>query len=306
MKLYLLKCFLFLLPLMVCYGTLEYLTRHLHSGYLAKKNDVTQNAGEIEILVVGNSHASMGIKPSAFKNNAYNIAYGAQSILYDKEIILHFLPKLKKLKYVIISIDYPSLYWGFIEDRDFFYYNYYGINLHNRNYYKQRFSFFFYVYNPNLALNLIYNNEQYKFDKGWSDGAVKTDYSAMTKEYGLKKVNSFNSDIKNSIRFGETFFIRSEIESLIKTLKDKNIEPILVTAPCYKYYTNELDPRVEKDKLNFIHHLQKKYGIHYLNAQSDTSFKEHHFFNVDHLSVDGAALFTSKIQGLIDSVYTNK
>jgi hypothetical protein len=128
----------------------------------------------------------------------------------------------------------------------------------------------------------------------------------MTKDYGIKKVNSFNSDIRNSIRFGETTYIRSEIQSLIRTLKEKNIEPIIVTAPCYKYYTDELDSRVENDKQNFIHQLKEKYSLHYLNCQSDSSFKEYHFFNVDHLSIAGADLFTAKIQGFIDSVYSTK
>jgi hypothetical protein len=108
-----------LLPLITCYGILEYLTRNLSSGYLSKKIEISQKAGEIELLIVGNSHASMGINPMGLKLKSYNIAYGAQSILYDKEIILQLLPQLKKLKYVILSIDYPSLYWGFIEDRDF-------------------------------------------------------------------------------------------------------------------------------------------------------------------------------------------
>ena len=97
-----------------------------------------------------------------FKDLYGNLAFGSQTILYDKQLILKYIGILKNLKYVIISLDYPSLYWGFSKDRDFFYYHYYGINIRNKSYFKENFSYFFYVYSPKTSVEILMNNNKLK------------------------------------------------------------------------------------------------------------------------------------------------
>ena len=208
----------------------------------------------------------------------------------------------KKLKFVIISIDYPSLYWGFIKDRDFFYYHYYNINIQNKLYFFKYLSFIFQVYSFKPAIKLIINKPKFNLIKGWQ-APDTTDYEHLTENFGKQKIKEFNAYIKSSIQSKEHEYIWTELESLIFTLKSRNIIPILVTAPCYKYYTNNLNLQILHDNLQYINKLKEKYSLVYLNSLNDLSFTASFFYDNDHLNTYGAAKFTMKIDSIINSLY---
>ncbi len=299
MKKFLYKFLLFLLPLIALFVFIEFSLRNIDSIYELKRNGIITQSDSIEILIMGNSHANDGINPTCFRLNAYSLANATQSLLYDKELLLKYLPKLKNLKYVIFSIDYPSLYWGFIEERDFFYYNYFGINIRNKSYLKENLSFFFYVYSPLTSIKLLYSNtfinKKNKMINGWT-GYDFTNYNTLTREYAVKRVENFNNDIKNS---KEHNYICKEFESLIIYLLDRNITPILITPPCHKYLTECLDSNIQKINSDYIQYLTQKYNLKYLNSEADTAFKSNHFVNVDHLNKIGAEKYTKMLDRLL-------
>jgi hypothetical protein len=233
------------------------------------------------------------------------MAYVSQTILYDKQLILKYLPVLKSLRYVIISIDYTTFYCGFDETRDFFYYHYYGINLRKRNYFNQNLSYFFYVFSPTPAIKLLLNKSDDffvngdQFVNGWQ-GYDSTNYSFMTEKAGKQKAEHFDDQINSS---KEHNYILSEIDSLIKLLKDKNITPILISAPCYKFVTEYLDSNRLNENSLLVKTLQKKYNLVYLNSLKDTSFRIEDYYDCDHLNIYGAAKFTLQINSLINSLH---
>ncbi|MBK6700264.1 MAG: hypothetical protein IPG55_10285 [Saprospiraceae bacterium] len=295
MKRFIFKIFLFIMPLILLYIFVEYKLRNIESIYELKRNGLIAQSDSIEILIVGNSHACDGINPLYFKQSAYNLAFGSQTILYDKQLILKYIGILKNLKYVIISLDYPSLYWGFSKDRDFFYYHYYGINIRNKSYFKENFSYFFYVYSPKTSVEILMNNNKLKLVDGWT-GYDSTNYSLLTEKLGKKRVESFNADIKNSRQTKEHEYICSELELLIDFLKQKEIIPILITVPCYKYYTVNLDSNILESNLQYINKLKEKYNLVYLNSLNDTSFNASDFYNNDHLNKYGAEKYSKNLK----------
>jgi hypothetical protein len=284
---------------------LEFSLRNIKSGYTTKRDGLIAKSIDIEILIVGNSHANYGIDPKYFKLPAYNLAYVSQTILYDKQLILKYLPVLKNLKYVIISIDYTTLYCGFDETRDFFYYHYYGINLRNRSYFNQNLSYFFYVFSPTPAVKLLLNQSEDffvngdLFVNGWQ-GYDSTNYSFMTKKAGKQKAEHFDDQINSS---KEHKYILLEIESLMSLLKKRNITPVLVSAPCYKYVTDNLDNKRLEENLLFVNKLKEKYNLVYLNSLKDSSFKVEDYYDCDHLNKYGAAKFTTQIDSLINNLH---
>ena len=305
MKRFVLKYFLFVLPLLVIFLFLELSLRNIKSGYTIKRDGLIAKSNDIEILIVGNSHANYGIDPKYLKLKAYNMAYVSQTILYDKQIILKYLPVLKNLKYVIISIDYNTLYSGFDEARDFFYYHYYGINLRDRSYFNQNLSYFFYVFSPSTSVKLLlHKTDDYfvngdAFVNGW-EGYDSTNYGFMIEKGGKQKAEHFDDQVKIS---KEHKYILSEIESLISFLKQKNIVPVLVSAPCYKYFTDNLDNKILEENSLFVKKLQEKYNLPYLNSLQDTSFRLEDYYDCDHLNKYGAAKYTMKIDSLINTLH---
>lgn len=305
MKHFVYKYLLFVLPLLLIFFFLEYSLRNIKSGYTTKLDGLIAKSNDIEILIVGNSHANYGIDPAYLSLPAYNMAYVSQTILYDKQIILKYLPILKNLKYVIISIDYPTLYYGSDETRDFFYYHYYGINLRHKSYFNQNLSYFFYVFSPVPSIKLLLNKagdlfvNGDSFVNGWQ-GYDSTNYTYINEKAGKQKAEHFDDEINSS---NEHRYICSEFESLIALLKQKNITPVLVSAPCYKYVTDNLDKNRMDENLLFVKKLQAQYNLAYLNSLEDTSFKIEDFYDCDHLNKFGAEKFTMKINNLINSLH---
>jgi hypothetical protein len=305
MKRFVYKFLLFVLPLLLIFSFLEYSLRNIKSGYTTKRDGLISLGNDIEILIVGNSHAHYGIDPKYFTKSAYNMAYVSQTFLYDKKLILKYLPLLKNLKFVIISLDYFTLYAGFEETRDFFYYHYYDINLHNRSYFNQNLSYFFYVFSPAPAVKLLLNKSGDffvngdAFENGWQ-GLDSTNHTSLTEKAGKIEAEHFD-DVINSSK--EHSYICSEFESLIELLKEKNITPVIVSTPCYKYVTQYLDNKILKENLSLVNKLKEKYNLVYLNSLNDTSFKADDFYDCDHLNKFGSAKFSIQLNNFINSLH---
>ena len=112
MKLFFKKILFFILPLSVVVIMMDLYLANMNSLYKEKANGLLEYANEIEILILGNSHATYGVDPSSFSTSTFNLANVGQSIYFDKELTLQNLKNLKNLKYVFISLDYHSLYFS--------------------------------------------------------------------------------------------------------------------------------------------------------------------------------------------------
>ena len=110
---------------------------NMNSLYKEKAEGLKKDAHEIEILILGNSHATYGVNPDYFTDYAFNIANVGQSIFFDKALTLQNIGVLEELKYVLISLDYHSLYFSSQRgERNIWSYYGNGIKHPSENYYK--------------------------------------------------------------------------------------------------------------------------------------------------------------------------
>ncbi len=315
MKIFLRQLFIFSLPVISLIVFFEIYLRNTDSVYSLKERGLIENANKIEILILGNSHSTYGIAPAQFNSYAYNMAQVNQSLYFDKRLTLKHIDKLPRLKFVLISIDYHSLYFSSQGMRDAW--SYYG----NGIVYKDKLPFFekySYIkgYTPKLAVYSFINNFSHKkaklnaidldnkgvntdqpIVKGWFslNGISKSEME--TNSYKIR-ANSFEQTIFNSKEKDE---ILSDVEDFIRKLKNKNIIPILITTPCYSLYVNMFNKiQLEKNDAE-VTNLAKKYDIRYwndLNLPLPTTY----FFNSDHLNTEGAKNYSAILNGRIENL----
>ncbi len=298
MKKFLLTITYFIIPLLVLFLFVEFKLRTINSEYEKKQKGLVEKSSEIEILILGNSRSDNGLNPTFFSKPAYNLAYGSQTILYDKQLVLKYLPILKKLKHVVLSLDYHSLSSGYLQERDFFYYHYFDINVKNKNFIKEKLSYFFYVYTPKISITLLKENKNVKMVNGWS-GHDSSISSRLTERYGKERAQSFDLAINQSRKTKEYIEVQKEYEDLIRFLNENKITPIITTAPCNKPFTQFLDEKNIQYNLEFIQKMKRKYNLVYLNSLNDSAFNVSDFYNNDHLNKKGAEKYTKKIDSLI-------
>jgi hypothetical protein len=300
------KLTLFLVPIILVGFFIEIYLRKTKNCYELKANQMLENASKINVLILGNSHATYGVDPNQFDFFAFNAAQVSQSIYFDKRITLKYLDKLKNLKYVLISLDYHSLYFSSQDIRNDWSYYGYGIN------YKNNHSFItenicLQGYTPKLATTSLlkysikkkYNDKLYAIDleegvdidktisKGWF-GFKNTDVAVMKMENYKNRVNSFSKMINNSQEKKE---IIADLEDFIVKLKNKNITPILFTTPCYSEYNILLKPKILNNNKLDITYLTNKYKIEYWNYL-ELPLPQTDFYNCDHLNAFGANKFS--------------
>ena len=296
MKNLLYRILLFCIPVIIVLIGCEIYVRTMPSEYRQKRDQLLANADSIEVLILGSSHAADGADPNQFTLYAHNMAFGFQSIFFDRKIVEKYLPVLPRLKYVLLNLQYNGLYYDHNDDRDFFYKYYYDINYKNRKFYKESFSQFFFVYTPEVALSMILNNRKDVLTKGWINKEKRDDEVVTSVWKNKYRVDLFNATIKKW-KGGDSAL--DDLEALIILLQSKKITPILISYPNYSLLRSLLDKSIiEKDSI-IGNELSQKYQIPYLDYFDDDSFTVSDYYNCDHLNAEGAAKLSKRINEVI-------
>jgi len=291
MKFFLKQFLYFITPILVILFILELSLNNCNTTMKQKATFLNNNAKLINILILGNSHAGDGVDPSQFDYFTFNIANPNQSLFYDIEIVKKYFNRMVNLKYVIISVDYHSLYYQYCKEREFMYSTYFKIDYLPAGIKKH---ILLYNYGLKTSINLLLSSPT-NVGKGWRY-VEGTNYKSLTSLKGKIRVNWFNEIIDNNILEREK--ILTNLEEFILFLKNRNVEPIILTLPCHKFCTNKLSNIIINSNKKDIKYLCDRYkikSIYFLNKE----FSDSLFFDVDHLNKNGASFISKMINDSI-------
>ncbi|MBL7890344.1 MAG: hypothetical protein JNL24_12370 [Bacteroidia bacterium] len=310
------KTLIFLAPILFVLAVFEFYSRSVPSNYSYKKEGLLKSKDSIQILFLGNSHSAYAFNPKEFRN-AYNIAQVAQSIYFDKRILVNYIEDLKELKFVFIGIDFHSFYFSDQNQRNYWSYYSYGINYKDRlNFWKK--NIYFLGYSPRVLMKNI--REQFKLNSG-SKRAVDVENGVVP---NVELYNGFFSFIGSDIKsfadstyakrasyFNELVAQSTELNSVLKDLdelllllKTKNIKPILITTPCYAPYRGKLNRAFLNRNKWIVDSITQRHNIPYWNyfeLNLDSTF----YYNCDHLNIKGASMFSRLVSTRLDSLKNN-
>ncbi|HEX9504031.1 MAG TPA: hypothetical protein VF974_07010 [Patescibacteria group bacterium] len=282
------------------------------TSYQIKNEQLVECNKDVELLILGNSHAAYGLDPEQFALNAFNLAQVTQSLYFDKRITLKHLNEMKKLKYVLISVDFHSLYFSDEGYRNLWTYYGYGVDYKKEAPILSKWSHAI-GYNPKISIEFIKRGLDKKYNRikaidvesgvDLSRPIVKgffayKDSTDLQKDHLQKRASEFNSMVLPSKERNE---IIKDLEDFIDELKKRNIIPILVTLPCYGPYRDLLDKKVQEQNKADILNLCEKYQIQYWDYFT-MPLKEDLFFNCDHLNEKGSAYFSAIINTRLESM----
>ncbi|PWA04849.1 hypothetical protein [Flavobacterium psychrotolerans] len=316
MKTFLKYLMIFMVPFIICFICFEVYLRQINTDYTEKEKGLILNQKNIELIILGNSHSTYGIDPNQFDLYSYNLANVGQSLYFDKRLVMKHIDKLTNLKFVIINIDYHSLYFSSQSERDAW--SYYGNGIE----YKNGISVLskisrIYGYTFSVSKNFLKKDrsKEYKIIKaidvekgvdlnkpiykGWFS-FKGTDNDQMAALKYKKRADSFNDLVLNSTEKEE---ILLDLEDFICQLQSKKITPILVTTPCYSPYIKMLNQKQLKANELDVVKLAKKFNLKYWNFLN-LPLKETDFYNCDHLNSNGAKVFSTTLNSLVNSNFS--
>nr|WP_321451509.1 hypothetical protein [uncultured Carboxylicivirga sp.] len=318
MKRFVIKTIIIAIVPFVVIGFFDLWLRNQNSLYKVKINGLLQQKDSVEVLVLGNSHANYAVDPACFTDfYAYNLANVNQQIYFDKRLTLKALSKgVPKLKYVLISVDYHSLYTSSQGVRDIWSYYGNGIKYKDKSYLKYELSPFIWGYTPMVSIsmlkkrlrNLYENSGQDILDFDVESGVPLTD-----KVYrGFITFSGTDSILFNKVNYqrradsfaepinSERKQVLNDLEEFIRILIKKGIRPILYASPTYSEYNKFLDSATIEKNIKEINYLSRKYNIEYWNYSNNSNFKKSDFFNYDHLNKKGAKRFSTLLSERLD------
>jgi hypothetical protein len=312
MRLFFKRFLFFLIPILLVLGVAELFLRHVPTSYKIKKAQLTASSWNIELLILGNSHATYGLDPRQFSLNAFNIASVNQSLYFDKRITLKYLDELPRLKYVLISVDYHSLYFSDEGFRDTWSYYGYGIDYKHSLPIATRLSYL-YGYKGALSLEFMKRSFQKKYkiirsvdvdfdldlDHPYEKGFVGKVNGPYLAEKDMRDRAAFFNDIVHSSDERES--VIADLENFIDTLKGRNITPILITLPCYGPYRAYLDKKVVEQNTIDIQAICSKEQVRYWDYFT-MPLDSNYFYNSDHVNEKGAKTVTTDVNRRIEEL----
>lgn len=302
MKSFLLKIFILLTSILITCLVIEYLLRQIPNDYKLKQTYLEKKSNEIEVLFLGGSHTLHGINPELVSKNSFNASHNSQSLEYDLAILQKYSNKWSNLKYIVVSVSYPSLFSDLKSDPEAWraknYILYYDIRIANKL-----------VYNAEIMNGLLWTNlnrikEFYLKGKdnvectplGWAP-YIEVDSSANLAQTGIDAV------LRHTIPDDGCFeMMQGVLDSIVRFASDNNCKLLLFTSPVHKSYSDNLNQTQWKMTKNALTKadLMNNHCL-YFDLMNDSRFTETDFYDGDHLNKAGAIRLTLLIDTIINS-----
>ncbi len=305
MKKFTKRLLLYVVPVLVLIVASEILLRKIPNDYAYKRNYLDKHAGEIEVLILGNSHEYYGLNPELFSKKGFNAAYASQSLNYDWAILKRYETKLKHLHYLILPADYftltSSLEHGEEKWRIKDYNLYYKININ------ASFTDGFEIFTGKTQSKLIRIKNFYISRKkpvqcnalGFGSGfhSSKSKNLETTGKLAAKRHTLTKGEV-NSYEKNTTI-----IRKFIAFAERKNIQLVFVASPVYKSYYSRLKyEQLQRTQGFFRLHAVKSNNVHYYNFMCDTTFHASDFYDGDHLNEKGAEKWSQKMEKILQKL----
>lgn len=299
MKSFLFRVVIFLVPLVLGSVIVEFMLRNIPNDYTFKKELTSLNSNEIEVLILGSSHALTGLNPDFFDFNTFNASHVSQKIYHDLELFKKYVTRMPKLKCLVIPIGYATLFKmeNVAEWRDKNYNIYYDLKI---NYV---FSNYFEIFSVPFRQNLLRLHNWYNLNKSEitvdSLGFPLTVTQRNLEETGSSmaiRQTSLNPEKFEDKKIGSLYDIISEANR-------KDISVLFYTSPGYKSFAKNLN----QDQINLtIRTMEKLSGdfehCFYLNLLEDKLFVESDFKDGDHLNFIGAQKLSKQLNEYLISI----
>ena len=303
----------FLLPLVLMGAVAEYSLRKIPNDYAFKNQWLTQNSKDVEILTLGASTALYDINPQYFQKKGFNAAHVSQSLKYDHMIFEKFIDNMTSLEYVIMSIDFWSVFRELKHSHEWWrikHYNiHYGSNFHR---FEGKYNLEIYFHDistikraANGALTMLgVKNETHRTvnDQGFSVLYTISD-KPVEWDKGAYQASVHNDQIARAIPEDIINENKQYVEEIIKKCAERNVKVILLNVPLYKSYRENLKTELRNYQKAFCEYFTDKYpNTLYYDFSDSPVFTEDDYYDFNHLNEMGSKKFTLMLDSLINNL----
>jgi hypothetical protein len=285
------KLFLFLLPIVLVWGSVEWFYRTAPNNYTVKYDYMESHAVEVQTLLFGSSHCFYALDPKYFSGNTFNLANISQSIYFDALLFDRYFERMPKLKKVVFCVEYSNL-------------------SHKENAREDAFRKYYYENYMHLDVPIVSCLDPKKYSLAFTRSLEQTWESYQRYDYFGTIVdcnpNGWGNNYPKVYRYGPAYNVKERLQAhedgstdfsanvqrlqhMIDECRKRNVQVVIVSLPQSRLYTLGLN----RKKLDLIYTAcaqlaSQNENVRYLNLFEDSRFSDDDFFDADHLNDVGA------------------
>jgi hypothetical protein len=309
------RLLMFTLPLLVGWAVLELWMQRVPSSHSIKRDNLESLAPQIDTLILGSSSAYWDIAPQYLHGTVYNLANVAQTLYYDDQLATQVLPRLPKLRRVIIAVPYVSMFFQLQgtdeEERQYYYYQEWHIpppRLRERL--DLRMWSAVALRTPSFAVSSL-KSALVQLARG--GGLTPPPVDPPIDVHGwCPRTPGDPADlgagvIRTKLDYHHSIMHLSDeaanlayLEHLLTELSARRIEVIFVTPPVWPVYASGMRADYWDRARTDLQRLSRTYGARYLSFLTLPELTAQDFLDADHLNERGAVRFTRVLNTAID------
>lgn len=299
MRRFIIKVILFVLPAVLVLSGMELLMRHIPNSYRQKYEWMSEHGGDVQTLILGNSHGVFGIKPDMLGTSAYNLCNVSQTFEYDDFLLRHFYPLCKQLKTVILVVDHSNFFDPPLEDGEPYRCIYYRLYMHYPKH--ALFSRYgFELADVTAARKKVqnwYKNKHIPYDHlGWNTSYRKECRRAsdLTDDNARKTVLRHH---QHGLKYVEDN--KASLFSIAAFCQQNHLRLILLQTPVLSAYNRAIEFVYDDALQKSLLACKEQYGAVIADYSADQRFSYDDLFDADHLNHEGAEKLSAILRTLI-------
>lgn len=279
---------------------IETFLHSLPNPYKYKDTWIKANGKDVETLILGNSHNYYGIMPSVLGHKSFNCANVSQLFDQDLYLLKRYKPVCKKLKRVIINVDFSNIFDAPLQANEPFRVTYYHLYMDMPLPTCQKKAFFelFYISAAKEKVTNYINGKALSFDSlGWGNDHKLTlrDSSALSKEGS--KARAANLRCKD---FSDYLHNKQVLSEIAKYCDNNKLQLIIISTPVSRGFYSYESARDKKLLREAIQPLLDYKSVSYIDFSQDNNINDKDFFDSDHLDDAGAKKFSKQLSACIN------
>lgn len=289
------KLIFVLIPVVILAASFELVARRIPTSYAIKHINLMRKKDNINVLVMGSSHANFGINPQYMGANAYNLSNTSQDLYYDFNLLKKYLQSCPNIKTVILPISYFTLSsCSLNESVESWRCDFYSTILHIPKplVYDasmldlKRFSYLALMDGPMKIIGELRKNATLDINEfGYQKSSKPQNIGDIVSDENGKIRVKFHHSMMDKKHIRANVELIGQIATL---LKGKGIKLVFITTPVYETYYKNVLPGNYREMMTNINNLCARYHADYFNHFSDSRFQKEDFMDNDHLNEDGA------------------
>lgn len=303
---YFIRVCIFLLPIIVVIGAIEYGIPQLPSSPATIGSYIRKHGSDIEMMILGASQQQAAFNPAFLSNPSVNLASGHQDYSDDYDLMRQLHPKMPRLKTVVLAMTFahfdtppnPDEYWkhnGFL--------THYGVNAFERQvYWKDRLLF---ISNPGFYFRELRQSFSDK-DKGlineygYLDNTASTAFAQVN--YDPERIAEIPLTIEKSVKPKAVVENAASFWSILEYASHHDLKPIITLTPVTSKHYAMRHPQIVRHRDSMLELARKKYPELRVYNTETLNIPLSHFSNHNHLNGVGAKAYTMAFDQYLKTV----